>query len=516
MEWIGSSKEEIHLSLSLQLSMVATAAFPASGASAPAKTDSHPPYKDMILSAIKSLRELTGSSREAISKYIADNFPDLPSCHDALVGNHLRRLCSEGVLCMLNLSYMVAKSPAAGEATGNRKRGRPKKTINAKPGRPRNVIADADVVKERNPGRPLKTAAMSPPEAYLLSQCEQLKSGLLPGAAAIVLPRGLVSKIVNLQRQEGSVSPVLILPNGLQSLVDLSGKKNQDIKKKKPGRPRKVEGRQAGRPKKKIKLQKQDGSESVVGKATNPVAKRPGRPQKSNTLGGSKNVMKVPANKEAFPDSRGVQAMSSLTGLEVKKRPVGRPRKNLLAEGSNHPPSSFRERGVLETAEDLVILDINGKASAVTVSREMKKRPVGRPSKRLLAEGSNHSPPSFKVRKVLETTEKLLIPGNGKATSAATSLEVKKRPVGRPKKTPISNELSNFVATSSVMEKSSFGLLRRGPGGESSYTASLGIISEQSILKAAKSMEVKKPVGRPPKIPYDEGSKPSLPATMYF
>jgi len=70
---------------------------PAKKKKAPAKAPEHPKYKDMICAAIESLKERSGSSRQAISKYIKANYKVGDNC-DTHIKMELKRLAGSGVL----------------------------------------------------------------------------------------------------------------------------------------------------------------------------------------------------------------------------------------------------------------------------------------------------------------------------------------------------------------------------------------------------------------------------------
>ncbi|KAH0469974.1 hypothetical protein IEQ34_001532 [Dendrobium chrysotoxum] len=294
----------------------------------PSIAHNHPPYDDMILRAIEALKGRKGSSWYAISKYISDNYSDLPPTHASLLTDHLRQLHSKGVIRMLKLCYKLED--------GSRKRGRPPKSVPSgepkKRGRPPKLLSDVAATNKGKPGRPPKgTVPLANGPVYIVSQAEQLSSGLLqgfPGAVAIVLPKSLLS-------EKAAKSPILILPKGIQSLVDASAGK------KKRGRPKNVDiKKKRGRPRKKAAFSRQEPGSygDGNGKPANLVAKGPGRPWKIRDL-------LVPGNtREILEKSRetgilgSVQGAQDTTGLEVKKRSVGRPRKTPLIEGPN-PPS---------------------------------------------------------------------------------------------------------------------------------------------------------------------------------
>ncbi|KFK36079.1 hypothetical protein AALP_AA4G074700 [Arabis alpina] len=68
----------------------------------------HPPYADMICTAIAALNEPEGSSKVAISKYIERIYTGIPPAHNALLSHHLKSLKNNGVLMMVRKSYKFA------------------------------------------------------------------------------------------------------------------------------------------------------------------------------------------------------------------------------------------------------------------------------------------------------------------------------------------------------------------------------------------------------------------------
>merc|ERR1712216_608689 len=82
---------------------------------------SHPPYVEMIKAAISSLKERTGSSVQAITKYVEANYK-LPDNPKKVLSNQLKKLAAEGKLVKVKASYKLgdalkkaqaAKKPAA-------------------------------------------------------------------------------------------------------------------------------------------------------------------------------------------------------------------------------------------------------------------------------------------------------------------------------------------------------------------------------------------------------------------
>uniref|UniRef100_A0A7N0VAJ5 H15 domain-containing protein n=1 Tax=Kalanchoe fedtschenkoi TaxID=63787 RepID=A0A7N0VAJ5_KALFE len=79
-------------------------------AASAAALHTHPPYEEMIITAIEALKEKNGSSRQAIAKYIQHAYTNLPPAHPAMLTHHLKRMKKAGQLVMIKYSYMLAGS----------------------------------------------------------------------------------------------------------------------------------------------------------------------------------------------------------------------------------------------------------------------------------------------------------------------------------------------------------------------------------------------------------------------
>ncbi|KAK8960330.1 hypothetical protein KSP40_PGU015227 [Platanthera guangdongensis] len=353
--------------------MVAVAASPSPGAAAgssfAAKSNEHPPYKDMIVSAIEALKDRKGSSRKAIFKYIADNYTGLPSTHAALLTHHLRRLRHKGDLTMFKHSFKLSDS-SAGVGSKKRGRGRPPKSATHPP--PAEKRDSARAPKLKTP------AAVDPASVFILPQAEQLKSGFLqslPGAVAIILPEGLLSK-------KAARSPVLILPNGVQSLVEASaagkkpGRPRKDPiqkKKKKPVHPKEPEKIQPVPPRRKAVVPKQLLLHNGHTNDDDPNAavKRPGRPRKNKNSNSSENSLPKPPDAgkfavEKLTMGKVVQDKPNSTGSELKK-------KTKVAENSLPKSRKASKSAAEKPTMTKIVQDKPNSPGSV-----LKKRPVRR------------------------------------------------------------------------------------------------------------------------------------------
>ncbi|KAG5041814.1 hypothetical protein JHK82_013913 [Glycine max] len=87
----------------------------------------HPPYDEMIYTAIGALKERDGSSKRAIGKYIEQVYKDLPPTHPALLTHHLNRLKSSALLVLVKKSYKLPGSHHLPALQPQKTRGRPPK-----------------------------------------------------------------------------------------------------------------------------------------------------------------------------------------------------------------------------------------------------------------------------------------------------------------------------------------------------------------------------------------------------
>ncbi|KAJ0105795.1 hypothetical protein Patl1_17688 [Pistacia atlantica] len=248
----------------------------------------HPPYTEMISSAITALKEKDGSSMRAIAKYIGKVYANsLPPNHAALLSQHLKQLKNTGQLVMVKKSYKLARSAeliamaltpenataissAHGPKTG-RGRGRPPKansdSVSASlglvdqpkrgPGRPKKgdvvIVATCEPnngrcrppkAEKRGPGRPKKLESVTgklglgrPPNVQAQGQ-EQLNPVAVTYAAS---DTNVPVAIVNVAKPRGR-------PRKIGTTLAAAG----DVKQRVPPAKKAVSrtGRPVGRPKK--------------------------------------------------------------------------------------------------------------------------------------------------------------------------------------------------------------------------------------------------------------------------
>ncbi|KAH1251930.1 hypothetical protein AAZX31_05G230700 [Glycine max] len=123
----------------------------------------HPPYDEMIYTAIGALKERDGSSKRAIGKYIEQVYKDLPPTHPALLTHHLNRLKSSALLVLVKKSYKLPGSHHLPALQPQKTRGRPPKP-KPHPVWPAAALTDSPALlsAKRGPGRP-KKIGVSPP-----------------------------------------------------------------------------------------------------------------------------------------------------------------------------------------------------------------------------------------------------------------------------------------------------------------------------------------------------------------
>ncbi|CAI8603316.1 unnamed protein product [Vicia faba] len=85
---------------------------PKKTAAAAKKPLSHPTFAEMITEAITSLKERTGSSQYAITKFIEEKHKDLPPTYRKLVLLQLKKSVASGNLFKVKNSFKIAPSVA--------------------------------------------------------------------------------------------------------------------------------------------------------------------------------------------------------------------------------------------------------------------------------------------------------------------------------------------------------------------------------------------------------------------
>ncbi|KAL2326036.1 hypothetical protein Fmac_025094 [Flemingia macrophylla] len=118
----------------------------------------------MIMRAIKELNEESGSTEEAISKFIGrDQYEDLPFAHLMVFNVHLRKLCLDGVLvCRESGSYVliVDRDNVKDKPNQRRKRNVGSSTCHNRESGRYVLVVDRDNVKD-NPNQRRKRNARS-------------------------------------------------------------------------------------------------------------------------------------------------------------------------------------------------------------------------------------------------------------------------------------------------------------------------------------------------------------------
>lgn len=138
--------------------------------SAPKKTADHPKYSDMVASAIASLKERNGSSRQAIVKYIKANYKVSDSA-DVHIKLALKRGVSGGALLQVkgtgaSGSFKVIKAEKPKPKQPKKKVTTTKKVAQSKPKAKKAAKSTTPkkktATKKKNPGSAKKTGKAKP------------------------------------------------------------------------------------------------------------------------------------------------------------------------------------------------------------------------------------------------------------------------------------------------------------------------------------------------------------------
>ncbi|XP_019059016.1 PREDICTED: LOW QUALITY PROTEIN: uncharacterized protein LOC104821833 [Tarenaya hassleriana] len=315
---------------------------PQSETSAPTHPSfSHPPYSDMICSAIAALNESDGSSKQAISRYIERVFTGLPLAHGALLTHHLKTLKNSGILVMVKKSYKFASTPpptsiavAAAAGLEDFRSDPPSYTTTAQPqsdqtGLP--AAASAPTAQKRGRGRPPKPKPdIQPSEApvQLNGQphinWEQNNTSVSGPAEEVQPARRPPGRPPGRPRKNGPAAPA---PAPAPDFAAAGITKRR-------GRP---PGRRAAGG---LRKPKSVAAPATVFAYVANGAKRRGRPKRVNTgvavapfntEGGEAAAVILPAKRRGRPPKIGGvirKPVKPKRGVSRTGRPVGRPRKD--------------------------------------------------------------------------------------------------------------------------------------------------------------------------------------------
>ena len=77
---------------------------------APKAAPAHPPYVTMVSEAVKALKDRTGSSLQAIKKYIGAHYKGLPTGWEKTLSVQVKKLSHDGKLQKVKASYKLGEA----------------------------------------------------------------------------------------------------------------------------------------------------------------------------------------------------------------------------------------------------------------------------------------------------------------------------------------------------------------------------------------------------------------------
>ncbi|KAI8523000.1 hypothetical protein RHMOL_Rhmol13G0040500 [Rhododendron molle] len=131
-------------------------------ASKPRNPPLHPPYVEMVTDAIATLKEKSGSSQHAITKFIEEKQKQLPPNFKKLLLFHLKKLVASGKIVKVKASFKlpsVEKPKSATATEGKKVPAKPKSVTKAKPATKGKVAAKPKAVAKRKSVTKAKPAA---------------------------------------------------------------------------------------------------------------------------------------------------------------------------------------------------------------------------------------------------------------------------------------------------------------------------------------------------------------------
>lgn len=309
-------------------------------------------YIQMITAAILALKEKDGSSRQAIDKFIENEYKNLSPSHGTMLTYQLKKMRNEGRLVMNKHSYMLPGVEFAVESVGQvsvgSKRGR---------GRPRKVQAIG--------GGGVGDLEAPPVSGGVIGDSE------IAGNAVPFDPIGAVPNVVPIGEVDGGT-----------------------VVKRRPGRPPKSQAAVVGG-------EPIVAPELIVGAEPMSVGRRPGRPPKVNNgmvgVGNGGSILgkrgrgrppkKLGAgsglvgNVGGVKKGRGRPAKSTAAGMVTGQRPRGRPRKGTVSRPRGRPRKNVPANGGGTAFFPVDGMGGTGRPAKMAVRRNTRKLSGGRPKK---------------------------------------------------------------------------------------------------------------------------------------
>ncbi|XP_058198151.1 histone H1 isoform X2 [Rhododendron vialii] len=178
-------------------------------ASKPRNPPLHPPYVEMVTDAIATLKDKSGSSQYAITKFIEEKQKQLPPNFKKLLLFHLKKLVASGKIVKVKASFKlpsvekpktatatateVKKVPAKAKAVAAAK---PKSVTKAKPAAKAKVAAKPKAVAKPKPKakeKPAKVVRTSPGKKAAVSKPAPKKAAVKKVPAKSVKPKTVKS-----------------------------------------------------------------------------------------------------------------------------------------------------------------------------------------------------------------------------------------------------------------------------------------------------------------------------------
>lgn len=83
---------------------------PTAKTSMPRKPPTHAPFRELVLNAVRSLKERSGSSTHAIRKKVASDTSSLSGPWEKAVSRAIKQLAEQGVLVKQKASFKLAQA----------------------------------------------------------------------------------------------------------------------------------------------------------------------------------------------------------------------------------------------------------------------------------------------------------------------------------------------------------------------------------------------------------------------
>jgi len=165
-----------------------------SGPKKPKSAPSHPPFLDMITEAIVTLKEKTGSSQYAITKYSEEKHKHLPTSFRKLLLFHLKKLVASGKLVKVKNSFKLAPAAPVKKSSTVSAPAKPKSVAKPKATKVAPKAKKVSTKPKPKPKAKAKAAGAVKPKAKSVAAKPKPKTKVAAKAKPVAKPKAKVAR----------------------------------------------------------------------------------------------------------------------------------------------------------------------------------------------------------------------------------------------------------------------------------------------------------------------------------